>query len=127
MAKDKQRVAWITGGARMGVAVAEALKRLGYRVVISFRRTRVQLDDPSVELLRCDVNRPADIQRAVKTIRKRFGRLDLLVHMASIYEKGNWEGHMATHPTSAFNTVVACAPLLRAQGDGRVVLFSDWT
>ncbi len=63
-----------------------------------------------------------------------LGRLDVVVHMASRYQKtpldaldaAAWDGQMAVDLRAAFLTSMAAVPHLRQQGGGRIVLFSDW-
>jgi NAD(P)-dependent dehydrogenase (short-subunit alcohol dehydrogenase family) len=63
-----------------------------------------------------------------------FGRLDVLVAMASIYKQtpfdqlreADWEANMAVDLGSSFHCAHAAAPHMREAGGGRIVLFSDW-
>ncbi len=66
----KGKVAWITGGARMGLAVAQALSHEGCEIVLSYRSS-VKSTQSTVDQLiseggkasayRCDLANPADI------------------------------------------------------------------
>lgn len=137
------KVAWISGGARMGEAVAIALSGKGCRVVLSYRRSRKPAEEAVKRLrvrggdamaLRCDVERTSDLQSAVRAIGRRFGRLDVLVHLASLYEAAPveksvraWDEHMAANARSAYALSLAAAFLMRRHRSGRMVHISDWT
>ena len=63
-----------------------------------------------------------------------FGRLDILVALASVYERtpydalteADWERNLAVDLRSSFACAQAAAPHMRAAGGGRIVFFSDW-
>jgi len=140
-----EKVAWITGGTRMGEAVAEKLGSHGCRIVLTWRSSR-EAAERTTEVLegigisaiavQCDVANPKSIQKAIQAIEKRYGRLDILVNLASIYEKGkladkqllnSWDMHLNANARSAYELTVAVAPHLKKSGEGRVVHISDWT
>ena len=139
----KGKVAFVTGSARIGVTVAEALAWKGCRVAIGYRNSRgaaeialrgVRAAGTEGLVVRCDTTSDAQVRRAVRQTVSAFGRLDILVNMASIYEKtpfrslsrADWERNIAANLTSAHLTVFHAAPHLRAKGGGRVVNFTDW-
>ena len=139
------KVALITGGTRMGEAVAQALGSRGSRVLLTWRRSReaaektvavLQARGVTASALRCDLSQPASIQQTVRLIGSKFGRLDVLVNLASIYERspsvekdlsGSWDTHLAANARSAYLLTLAVARLMKRSGGGRVVHISDWT
>src|SRR5687768_5041353 len=138
------KVAWITGGTRMGQAVAHALGHRGCRIVLSWRRSReaaekiasaLQNQGIDVTVLRCDLSQDASIRKTVQDLQRLFGRLDVLVHLASIYERSQagkdfikaWDAHLAANARSACLLTLSAAALMRRSGGGRVVHVSDWT
>ncbi len=89
-------VALVTGGARrIGAAVAGALHRAGYRVLIHHDRSgaaaadltaALNADRPdSADTLRCDLLSVAAIEDLAAAARQRWGRFDLLVNNASTF------------------------------------------
>jgi NAD(P)-dependent dehydrogenase (short-subunit alcohol dehydrogenase family) len=71
---------------------------------------------------------------AVERAAAALGRLDVLIHMASVYvarpfdELGadDWNAVLDVDLRAAFLCAHAAAPHLRAQGGGRMIFFSDW-
>jgi NAD(P)-dependent dehydrogenase (short-subunit alcohol dehydrogenase family) len=138
----RHKVALITGGARIGITVAEELAREGCHIALTYRRSKqaaqeaqkkVHLMGTQALLIKADVTREADIAAAVHSVQKRFGRLDILINMASIYEKTpwskltekSWDADLTANAKSVYLTVKHAAPFLSKAG-GRVVNFSDW-
>ena len=120
-------VALITGGARgIGLAAGEALARLGYQVVLA------DLDQREAELaalrmptkqsfgLRCDVTNEHDVEFAIETVKKTFGRLDTLVNNAGIVmpektqvvESSDFQKILDVHLGGTFRFCRAAYPLL---------------
>ena len=79
-----------------------------------------------------DVSETGDVERIATTIRREFGRLDLLVNNASLFqsaplleiEEGDWDRVMAVNLKAPFLMVKAHADLLTASG-GRIVNLVD--
>src|SRR5262245_22714690 len=125
----QNKVAWITGGARMGEAIAKALSRQGCRIVLTYRSSRksaeetlgrLKLPEDQTLLLPCDLSKQADIQAVVKQIEDRFKRLDVLVQMASTFDNHPffsengfkaWEEQSKVHADVTLWTSAAVAPL----------------
>jgi NAD(P)-dependent dehydrogenase (short-subunit alcohol dehydrogenase family) len=63
-----------------------------------------------------------------------FGRLDVLVNMASIYRSRPfdeitpewWDADLDVNLRSVFLCAKACVPAMRKTGGGRIVNFADW-
>jgi len=81
------KVACVTGAASgIGLAIAEALASVGYKVVIA------DVQDADLSLLageghlfvRTDVSNAEDRQKLLDAIKQKFGRLDLLVNNAGV-------------------------------------------
>ena len=94
---EPAKVALITGGARrVGRAVALHLAAAGYDVAVTFNRSGADAASlaESIEQLgrrclpiRADLtDLPAATDRVAAEVNSYFGRLDLLVHNASLYE-----------------------------------------
>lgn len=133
------RVALVTGGARrIGQAIALDLAAAGAHIALAYLTSRSAAEQTAaaivaggrqVLLLRLDITRPAQIARALKKIEARWGRLDLLVNNAGLYEESNfedlslaqWERMLATNLTGPFLVSQAALPLLRRARPGRIV------
>ncbi len=138
----RHKVALITGGARIGITVAEELAREGCHVALSYRSSKKSAEEAAKKvaimgtrslIVQADATVEAHVKRMVQTVKKEFGRIDILINMASSYEKTPqraldekiWNEHVDANLKSAFLTVQHTAPHLAKSG-GRVVNFADW-
>ncbi len=137
------RVALITGGKRIGARVALALAERGADIALVFRRSADQARRTAHEvtaqgrralLIEADLSDPHECRRVVDTANLELGRLDVLVHMASVYRAtrfddltlDDWNAPLAVDLGAAFACAHAAAPLMRRHGGGRIVTFADW-
>ncbi|MBP9699292.1 MAG: SDR family oxidoreductase [Elusimicrobia bacterium] len=142
------KVALITGGARIGREVALALARSGCSVAVVYRSSRSAALETAKQAVALGVDAlalPADVsQRAfarsvVSRVIRRWGRLDVLINMASHYEKTPlntlasparrdqaFEKNIAIDLRSAYALSLESAPLMKKSGGGRIVNFVDW-
>ncbi|MDO8434604.1 MAG: SDR family oxidoreductase [Candidatus Binatus sp.] len=137
----KGKVALITGGARIGQVVAQALAARGCALAMLYRssrdaaeRTVAAARNEGVEAIaiQADATNEAQVAAAVAETRQNFGRLDILINMASTYVKTpapsakDWSLAMDSNATSAFMFSVQAAPVMKAGGGGRIINFTDW-
>lgn len=137
------RAAFITGGARMGEAIATALAGLGVDVALAYRSSSAAADRAATAVralgrrahtVRADLADPSACRAAVDEAASTFGRLDLVINMASVYralpfdalDTDAWDRQLASDLRSAYLVALAAVPHLRAAGGGRIVNFSDW-
>jgi NAD(P)-dependent dehydrogenase (short-subunit alcohol dehydrogenase family) len=137
------KAALITGGARIGQTIAVALARRGVDVAMTYRSSKASAEETVKKTqalggrglaVRADLTKAADIVAAVKKVASSFGRLDILVNLASIYEKTAltsldakvWAKNMAANLESAYLLSLQCATPMKRRGQGRIVHFSDW-
>jgi pteridine reductase len=136
------RVALITGGARrLGRAMALALGQAGADVVIHYNSSAAPAEAVVAELaalgvraaaLAGDLARVADAERVVDEAAARWGRLDVLVNNAGIWDKTplgtvtseRWDELLNTNLRAAFFTAQRAAPALRAAG-GAIINIAD--
>ena len=90
------KVALITGGRRIGVTVAERLAGLGADVALAYNRSRDEAESAAdrvrgagraAAVTQADLTNPSAVERVVDETAARFGRLDILIHMASVYRR----------------------------------------
>jgi len=138
----------ITGGTRgIGYAIGEALLRAGHMIAFTgttddgILRAEVALShalspqDPKTSVLGivCDVRDPAAVERAVRTVVSRFGRLDVLVNSAGVgvgapvsdLPHEEWDRIIGTNLTGVFNCCKAAIPHLRDAGGGWIINISS--
>lgn len=137
------RAALVTGGRRIGAAVATALARAGADVALCYRSSRDEAEATATAvrglgrnaaIIQADLAVPEDCRRVVRESVEVLGRLDVLFHLASVYQRvpydeltdGDWERVLAVDLRAAHLCAQAAVPHLRAGGRGRIVTFADW-
>ena len=137
------RVALITGGKRIGAVVAAELARRGADVALVYRTSRTEADETAQAVrefgrrsvvLHADLQQPDAGDRVVEEAVGAFGRLDILVNMASIYQQkpldtlevADWDAQMAVDLRAAWLCARAAVPHMRRLRGGRIINFSDW-
>jgi len=89
-------VAVVTGASKgIGAAIAKHLAAEGAAVIVNYASSRSGADRVVKEIIeqggkavavQADVSKPADIERLFSETKKAFGRLDILINNAGIYE-----------------------------------------
>jgi NAD(P)-dependent dehydrogenase (short-subunit alcohol dehydrogenase family) len=137
------RVALITGGKRIGAAVAAELARRGADIALTYHSSAAEAEYVATEVralrrrahtIRVDLREPAACARAVDEAADTLGRLDVLVNMASIYQskpfdeltEGDWHKQMRVDLDATWFCSRAAVPHMRKAGGGRIVNFTDW-
>lgn len=127
----------------MGPVLAQALARQGADVALTWNRSRAEADDAASSVraagrrgfaIQADLSEAAGCERAVGEVERACGRLDALVHLASIYEAipfddltpEAWDRQMAVDLRSTFLCARAAVPAMRKVGGGRIIAFADW-
>jgi len=136
------KVALISGGARgMGAAEARVFAREGARVAIGDlledegARLEAEIAEAGGEAIfvRLDVTSAMDWTRAIETVVRRFGKLDVLVNNAGIHQRGTveettsegWDLVMGVNATGPFLGTRAVIPAMRDAGGGSIVNISS--
>jgi NAD(P)-dependent dehydrogenase (short-subunit alcohol dehydrogenase family) len=137
------RAALITGGKRIGAAVAASLAQAGMDVALSYNTSRAEADAAAADVVaagrRAHVSRanlaiPDECRALVEGAAAAFGRLDVLVNMASVYKQAPfdetdehaWNGVIDVDLRAAFLCARAAVPHMRRAGGGRIINFADW-
>jgi NAD(P)-dependent dehydrogenase (short-subunit alcohol dehydrogenase family) len=137
------RVALLTGAARFGTTVATALAARGADVALVYRQSRDAAEETAARvretgrravLIQADVSDPATCETAVAEVEREFGRLDVLINMASVYRSipfdelrvADWDAQLSVDLRGTFLFSKAAVPLMRRSGGGRIVNFADW-
>jgi NAD(P)-dependent dehydrogenase (short-subunit alcohol dehydrogenase family) len=138
------RVALITGGKRIGAVVATELARAGADIALVYRQSRAEAEETTAAarglgrralVLQGDLRDPDACERVVDGTVDAFGRLDVLVNMASVYGAksfdeltvADWDASLEIDLRSAWLCARAAAPHMRRLRGGRIINFSDWT
>ena len=139
----KGTVALVTGGnGGLGQRICHALAKEGVHIAVMYAQSRDQAEDVAIELkskyqiaaaaFQCDITDTAAVARLVSAVTKRFGRLDILINDAA-YNKAipfsdldnltefEWDKILAVNLTGPMRMIKAVAPVMKAQGQGRIV------
>ena len=130
--------ALVTGGARrIGRAIALSLAQAGADVAITYRTSSAEAEQTVHEIealgrralaVECDVRSEASVRRAIAASLDRFGRLDVVVNNAAIFETvpldritlDEWDAVFETNARGPFLVAREALPHLRAV-QGRIV------
>jgi NAD(P)-dependent dehydrogenase (short-subunit alcohol dehydrogenase family) len=132
-------VAIVTGAGRgMGRAIATALSEAGAAVTLA-SRTQSELDEVAGAItsnggtalpVQCDVRARADIERVVDETVRRYGRVDVLVNNAGIFQvwaqpetvtEEEWDDVFTTDLKSAFVASQAAGRHMVERGKGSII------
>jgi NAD(P)-dependent dehydrogenase (short-subunit alcohol dehydrogenase family) len=139
----QDRVVLLTGGTRIGAAVARDLAAAGAHLALSYRTSGGVAEATAADaralgrramIVRADVAHPDECRALVDGVVSELGRLDVLINMASVYEAvglhslddRTWQLNLDVNLSAAFHCTRAAAPHMRARGGGRVINFADW-
>ena len=139
--------ALVTGGnGGLGQRICHALAKEGVNIAVMYAQSRDQAESVADELtsrhqinaaaFACDITDDAAVERVVGEVIRRFGRLDILVNDAA-YNKAIpftdldsltievWDKIIAVNLTGPLRLIKAVAPVMKAQGRGRIVNISS--
>jgi 3-oxoacyl-[acyl-carrier protein] reductase len=132
------QVVMITGaGSGLGRATAHLFAREGARLVICGRRStgikavqqELETYGNQVLAVTADVSVENDVNRIYEETLSRFGRLDVLVNNAAVFEQydiantslDSWNYHLENNVTSAFLMIREVIPIMRRQKSGNII------
>ena len=133
----ENRVVVITGGSRgLGLVLARELASQGASVgllardALELARARRTINSESlVQLLPADVTQPAQVEQAISTMIRRFGRIDAVINNAGQILSApfddttpdDFRAMLDVHFWGTLNVTRAALPHLARHGDGRIV------
>src|SRR5438309_10278580 len=113
MNRLKRKVAVVTGASKgIGAAIAQHLATEGASVVVNYASSksgadavvkRITQKEGKAVAVQADVSKAEDIQRLFAETKKAFGKLDVLVNNAGIYDFAPLEAITAEHFHKQFN------------------------
>ena len=136
----------VTGGSGgLGQRICRALALNGVNVVVNYAESGTKAQTVADDIcklgvramaMRADVTDPAAVARMVEDARAAFGGVEILVNDAAFNKTiaypdldgmthELWNHILTTNLTGTFNCIKAVAPLMKAQGRGRIVNISS--
>ena len=138
------RTALVTGASRgIGSAIARRFARQGMRVAVHYneninagRETLARMASVAAGehlLVKADVGQAEEVRGMVEQTVAAFGRLDVLVNNAGIFEatpfdtpdyaewQAGWKRTLDVNLMSAVNATFCALPQMKAQGGGKVI------
>jgi 3-hydroxybutyrate dehydrogenase len=136
----KGKTALVTGSTSgIGLAIARAMGAEGANVVLNGFGEKAAIDDMVNEIrdasgaeavhIGADMARPEEIAAMMRAAEERFGAVDVLVNNAGIqhvspvedFPVDKWNAIIAINLNSAFHTIRAALPKMKAKGWGRII------
>jgi 3-oxoacyl-[acyl-carrier protein] reductase len=141
----ENQVAVVTGGSRgIGAATVRLFAEAGAKVVFSYRQAAEAARDvvrscgrhaPNVVALRAEVSRMADAKRLVGEAVRRFGRLDILVANAGIWNAApapiermterQWDEMIAINLKGVYAVIHYAVSAMMRHHSGRIIVVSS--
>ena len=136
----------VTGGSGgLGARICHALARNGVDVAVNYAASEAKAKSVAAEVaqlgvraiaVQADVTDPQAVHAMVERTQAELGRIDILVNDAAFNKEVAftdldslthelWNHIMTTNLTGAFTCIKAVAPVMRAQGRGRIVNISS--
>ena len=136
------RVVLLTGGSRgLGLELARVFAGRGARLALVARdeeelaraRDELRTGGAEVETFQCDIRFQDQVQRTVREVVERFGRVDVLVNNAGVIQVGpeetmrvsDYQEAMDTHFFGPLFLVQTVLPEMRRRREGRIVNISS--
>jgi len=138
----------ITGGRRVGSVLAKRLAERGACVAMTYLTSRHAIEETVSEIeaaggtaiaIAADLSRPEEASRAVAQMVERFGKINHLVNMASVYRRTPFSGlvpsdfddMIAANLAAPYHTAIAASRKMLMQEardgiKGRIINFGDW-
>lgn len=133
------KVTLITGGSRgIGAACVDLFVKANSKVAFTYKQGKKQADElaskyPGVLAVKTDMESEKEIFACVDEVAAKFGKVDVLVHNAGIWNDGtiekmtlaHWDELMRVNLTSNFLFVKAVLPYMKKNNFGRIINISS--
>jgi 3-oxoacyl-[acyl-carrier protein] reductase len=133
------KVTLITGGSRgIGAACVKYFIQANSKVAFTYKQRKDEADKLAGQFkdvlpVKADMESETEINACVEEVIKKFGKIDILVHNAGIWNDGTiekltldgWEELMRINLTSNFLFVKAVLPSMKQNKFGRIINISS--
>jgi 3-oxoacyl-[acyl-carrier protein] reductase len=138
----QNKVVLITGSSKgIGKATAILFAKEGAKVIINYSKSEKEANETLLQVkkltdaivVKCDVSDEKQVEKMIKTIVQKFGRIDILVNNAGYYFDGDewngtsdiWEKTLKTNLISVMNVSKYVAQIFQKQKSGIIVNVSS--
>ncbi|MBC8501109.1 MAG: SDR family NAD(P)-dependent oxidoreductase [DPANN group archaeon] len=139
----KNKTVIITGGKRVGRAVALALADKGCNIVLTYNSSKeiiektikeIEKKDVKALAMKTDVTNSDDVKKLMKTVYEKFGSVDVLINMASFFPKIRFEDlteedfdkNISVDLKGAYLCSLEAAKYFKKNKISKIINFSDW-
>ncbi len=134
------KVSLITGGSRgIGEACVKLFAKANSKIAFTFKSAKINAEKlenefpGKVKAYQVDMESEKDIFNMVDKVVKDFGKVDILVHNAGIWNDGTleklslegWNELIRVNLTSTFLFAKACTPIMKKNKFGRMIFVSS--
>jgi 3-oxoacyl-[acyl-carrier protein] reductase len=137
------KVALITGsGKRLGKEIALSLANNGFTVIVNYNKSQKEANSLISKIvknknngiaIKADVTKKNEVENLFKSIIKKFGRIDVLINNAAIFEKVRfedlnekvWDKSIDTNLKSCFLCSKEFFRYTKKQKNGRIINISS--
>ena len=137
--KLKNKVALITGGSRgIGFATAKLFLEEGAIVIITSKNNEkiknAKKELGNIEIISADITKELEVQKLIKTVIEKFGRIDILVNNAGVLPKfkilheiseKEWNETLDVNLTGQFRVTKYVIPHMQENGGGTIINMSS--
>ena len=130
----KDKVFILTGVARIGLDVAHGLSKQGAKLAVTYMSKQPDLSALQTDVLyiKGDLSQESETKRVVAEIKKHYGQIDGLVHMAANYQRTAWKDLSADSWDKSLDAIDKSAFFMSKEAAnemnvGKIILFSDWS
>jgi pteridine reductase len=138
------KVALVTGaGRRLGRAIAIALAERGAILGVHYRNSQAEAEavvaqvvgaGGSAQCFKAELEQVAEIERMVTAVIAAFGRIDVLINSASIFEhkplehisERDWDANLDINLKAPFFLAKFAGASMRRNGAGKIINLGDW-
>lgn len=138
----------ITGGRRLGAHLAGLLAERGANIALSYHTSRERTEEVAAacvsygaeaDIFAADLREPEQAEGLIRSVTKRFGAIDVLVNLTSIYTRTpfrelrpeHYFDMLGSNLTAPYLTAIAAARQMQRQAvvdglQGKIIHFTDW-
>jgi len=146
--ENGSKVVFITGGRRVGGDLARLLAARGDRIAMTHHHSRAAIERTIADVeeagseglaVQADLSDPEQAERAVAATFERFGRIDALVNMASVFRRTpfaslaprDFDDMIAANLAAPYHAAIAASRRMLEQPardgiKGKIVMIGDW-